>query len=171
VSVSRIAVAACAAAIACAAAEPLPGFMPASAEERQALVRTIEDYYARRERASLAQDMRELFAAYPRLAEGEDRAVGINTDSFLVERMRISNMREISVEIERVEPVRVYVARGDETAVAFVHGVETWHYRDSYPGMGEFFTRIDLRRVGGKWTIERTDEQVMGEPRPRTPRP
>jgi hypothetical protein len=35
----------------------------------------------------------------------------------------------------------------------------------------EIFVRFDLRRDAGRWVIERTDEWVMGESAPRTPRP
>lgn len=163
------------AAAACAPPDPLPGYAPASAVERAFVIAVIYEYFAMRERAALTGDATELFVAYPTLAQHEDRRQGINTETFFVERVRSAKrlpegilvIVRMSHELE-LEPVGVYVAA--DKAVAFVHGVEHWEY-DSGPSSGEIFVRFDLRRSGDRWVIERTDEQVMGEPPPRTPAP
>jgi hypothetical protein len=164
---------------ACAAPDPLPGYAPASAVERESVVAVIYDYFAMRERAAVSGDATELFAAHPTLALHEDRRVGINTETFFIERVRSATTlpKEIapsvivrmSHELERNTPIAVYVS-GDK-AVAFVHGLERFDYPNGGPSLGEIFVRFDLRRSGDSWGILRTDEQVMGEPPPRTPDP
>lgn len=80
--------------------------------------------------------------------------------------MRALGHRQLTVEPEASEPIRVWVE--DAAAVAYVHGHE-WLSSDSG---GEFYTRIDLARGAGGWTIERTDEVMQAEwPPPRTPKP
>jgi hypothetical protein len=155
-------------ATACAPAiDPLPGFTRAAGEERATLVRAIADYYTVRERAFVSGDMASLFAAYPKLAHGEDVREGVNLDAFWVPHMRDLGVADVSDDLEGYEPARVYV-RGT-AAVAFVHGWEIWYYpRGDHTGL-EFFTRIDLVSDAGRWIVERTDEQMMGEPRPRVP--
>ena len=132
-------------------------------------MRTIDDYYSRRVRAALSGDAATIFAAYPKLAEGEDRAAGVNTDAFFVERMRTLGVTDVRFEIEELEPVRVYVK--DDRAAAFVHGKETWRYPRGDATIGEFYTRLDLFRDGGGWRLERTDEVLLSERPPRTPAP
>ena len=132
-------------------------------------MRTIDDYYSRRVRAALSGDAATIFAAYPKLAEGEDRAAGVNTDAFFVERMRTLGVTDVRFEIEELEPVRVYVK--DDRAAAFVHGKETWRYPRGDATIGEFYTRLDLFRDGGDWRLGRTDEVKLGERPPRTPAP
>lgn len=161
------------AAAACTPPDPLPGYISASAAERTLVVRTIEGYFAMRERAAVTGDATELFEAYPALALGEDRRQGINTETFFVERVRLAQgdgaFRKMSHELETYVPIVVYV-RADH-AVAFVHGLERFDYPRGGPSLGEIFVRFDLRRLADRWAIERTDEQVMGEPPPRTPAP
>ena len=149
--------------------DPLPGYTRASLEEHASIVHAIVDYYAARQRAVMFGDAALLFDAYPKLAQGEDLREGINLDGFFVRLMRDDRVTKVTVELERYEPVRTYVSGA--AAVGFVHGVETWHYPHSGPGSGEFFTRIDLANDAHRWAIERTDEQMMGERRPRTPNP
>jgi len=163
---------------ACAPPDPLPGYAPASAVERTFVIPVIYEYFAMRERAAVSGDATELFEAYPALALHEDRRQGINTETFFLERVRSAETRpkeiapsvivRMSHELETYVPIGVYI-RAD-SAVAFVHGVEHLEYF-SGPSSGEIFVRFDLRRIGDRWVIERTDEQVMGEPPPRTPAP
>jgi hypothetical protein len=167
------------AAAACAAPDPLPGYAPASAVERSSVVAVIYDYFAMRERAAVSGDATELFAAHPTLALHEDRRLGINTESFFVERVRLAKtlpewgappvIVRMSHELERYVPIAVYI--GADKAIAFVHGLERFDYPNGGPSLGEIFVRFDLRRSGDSWGILRTDEQVMGEPPPRTPDP
>lgn len=163
---------------ACAPPDPLPGYAPASAVERAFVIAVIYDYFAMRERAAVSGDATELFEAHPALALHEDRRLGINTETFFVERVRLAWTQpkwgappvivRMTHELETYVPIGVYVVA--DKAVAFVHGVEHFAY-DSAPSSGEIFVRFDLRRSGGRWAIERTDEWVMGEPPPRTPAP
>jgi hypothetical protein len=149
--------------------DPLPGYRPASAEERVAVVRTVTDYYAIRNRAALTGDVTPLYGAHPKLAQGEDRQAGVNAEAFFVERMGALHVSRVTVDLEDREPVKVYVR--DMAAVAYVHGKETW---DLPPGTGqtiaEIFVRIDLRHGTSGWLIECTDEVTLGERIPPTPR-
>lgn len=168
------------AATACVRApDPLPGYVSAPAEDRASVVRTVEDYFAMRERAAVTGDPTEIFAAFPALAQNEDRRVGINTESFFVERVRMARTMPKEVAppeilfmshmLESYHPIGVFV-RAD-SAVAFVHGLEVFQYKNAGSSGGEIFVRFDLRRLADRWLIERTDELVMGERPPRTPAP
>lgn len=148
--------------------DPLPGYTRASVEEHASIVHAIVDYYTARQRAVMFGDAALLFDAYPKLAQGENLREGINLDAFFVRLMRDDRVTQVTVELERYEPMRTYVK--GTVGVGFVHGVETWHYHGG-PGSGEFFTRIDLAREADRWVVERTDEQMMGERPPRTPNP
>lgn len=149
--------------------DPLPGYTPASADAQVALVRAVADYYTVRRRAVLVGDASVMFAAYPKLAHGEDLREGINLDAFFVRLMRDGGVTKVTVELEWYDSMRVYMK--GSAAVAFVHGVESWHYPHGGPGSGEFFTRIDLVNDADRWVVERTDEQTMSEGPPRTPTP
>jgi hypothetical protein len=149
--------------------DPLPGYRAASADQRAAVMRTIEDYYSRRARAALTGDTTTIFVVYPKLAQAEDRTGGMNTDAFFVERMRNLGVTDVQFEIEEREPARVYTMEG--RAVAFVHGKETWRYLRGDVTIGEFYTRLDLFRESNGWQIDRTDEVMLGERPPRTPAP
>ena len=129
----------------------------------------VEDYYSRRASAAVSGDPGAIFAAYPKLAEGEDRTSGVNSDAFFVQRMRNLSVTDVSFEIEEREPVRVYIK--EDRAAAFVHGRETWRYPRGDATIGEFYTRLDLFREGAGWQLDRTDEVVLGERPPRTPAP
>lgn len=164
---------------ACGAPDPLAGYAPASAVDRALVVRTVEDYFAMRERAAVSGDATELFDAYPALAQHEDRRQGINTETFFVERVRSARTlpKEIAPSVivrmshvlEGYVPIAVYVSA--DKAVAFVHGLERFDYPNGGPSLGEIFMRFDLRWISERWVIERTDEQVMGERPPRTTGP
>ena len=117
----------------------------------------------------MSGDAATIFAAYPKLAEGEDRTSGVNTDAFFVERMRNLGVTDVRFEIEEREPARVYVKDG--RAAAFVHGKQTWRYPRGDATIGEFYTRLDLFRELGGWQLDRTDEVMLGERPPRTPAP
>jgi hypothetical protein len=129
----------------------------------------VVEYYAARQRAVMFGDAMLLFGIYPKLAQGEDLREGINLDAFFVRLMRDDGVTKVTDELERYEPVQIYV--NGASAVAFVHGVESWHYPHGGPGSGEFFTRIDLSRDADRWVVDRTDEQMLHERPPRTPRP
>jgi hypothetical protein len=149
------------------AVDPLPGYARASGEERASLMRAVADYYTVRERVFVSGDATSLFAACPRLAQGEDLREGINLDAFRVPHLRDLGVTDVSDDLEGYEPARVYVK--GTSAVAFVHGWEIWRYpRGDYTGL-EFFTRIDLVNDADRWVVERTDEQMMAEPPPRLP--
>jgi hypothetical protein len=165
---------------ACAAPHPLPGYAPASALERALVVRTVEDYYAMRERAAVSGDLFELYAAYPELSRNVDRRQGINNEGFFAELARMARegpketaprpITRMWHRLEVYEPIGVYVRGSD--AVAFVHGMENFEYVGSdAPSSGEIFVRFGLRRVSDRWVVERTDELTMGELPPRTPKP
>ena len=132
-------------------------------------MRTIDDYYSRRARAAVSGDAATIFAAYPKLAEGEDRGSGINTDAFFVERMRNLSLPDVRFEIDDREPARVYLK--EDRAAVFVHGTETWRYPRGDATIGEFHTRLDLIREGGGWQLDRMDEVLLSERPPRTPAP
>jgi hypothetical protein len=131
-------------------------------------MRAIADYYSVRGRAFVSGDAGVLFAAYPKLAQGEDVRRGINLDAFHVPLWREVEVTEVTHRLESYEPAGIYV-KGTH-AVAFVHGSEYMQIRGGQSG-GEFFTRIDLVNDADRWVVERTDEQMMGEPPPRTPKP
>ena len=149
--------------------DPLPGYRQASAGERSAVIAVLSDYYDLRNRAAITGDVAPLYSAYPALAAGEDRRSGVNVEAFFVERMRALRVSRVNVELEAAEPIKVYVNEG--RAVAYVHGRETW---DLPPGTGqtvsEIYVRMDLRHSTGVWLIERSDEVVLGERIPPTPR-
>ncbi len=157
----------------CARAEPdpLPGYRAATADEHAAVRRVIDEYYAVLNRAALTGDIAALFARHPGLAVGQQRERGINIESWMVERVRALSVREVKVDIESYEPVRVYLK--DNAAAAFVHGLFTWEYPQGSPTKGELAVRMDLVRMADRWasSIERTDEWVLGERPPQTPRP
>ncbi|HKY49944.1 MAG TPA: hypothetical protein VJP45_01690 [Candidatus Limnocylindria bacterium] len=155
------------AAAACVSAtDPLPGFVRAAGEERASLVRAVADYYTVRGRAFVSGHLRDLYVAYPKLAQGEDIREGINLDAHHFRQWREVDASEAAHQLEAYEPMRIFV-NGDR-AVAFVHGTEMFEIRGG-PSGGEFFTRIDLARDAGRWIVERTDEQMMAEPPPRIP--
>jgi hypothetical protein len=152
--------------------DPLPGYVPAPDDVRTAVIQKIEWYYALLGAATLSGDMAAFYAAFPKLAEGEVREAGINSEAFFVRvaRMPDVNVVELTFELESYEKIRVH-QRADE-AVAFVHGLERKSYGMSpIASAGEIFVRFDLRLDNGRWQIERTDQLNEGERRSPTPRP
>lgn len=155
--------------LSCGTPDPLPGHRAAAPDERNALFGVVREYYDLLGRAAVTGDLAPLYARHPKLARGEDRPRGVNTEAFTVQRTRAINIREVRVDIESYEPFRAFVK--DDRAVAYSHGVFTWEYPQGSPTKGELFVRFDLARAGGWWEIERTDEWVLGEgPPPPTPR-
>lgn len=156
-------------AIAGCSADPLPGYRSASAAERDALLGVVRQYYDLFDRAQVTGDIAPLYALHPKLAQGEDRRRGINTEAWTVERTHALGIREVRVDIESYEPFRAFVK--EDRAVAYSHGLFTWEYPQGTPTKGELVVRFDLSRAGGRWEIERTDEWVLGEGTPPpTPR-
>jgi len=160
-------------------ADPLPGYRAATTDERATVVSDLERYFALRERVAVSGDLIELYGAYPALTQNVDRRLGVNNEGWFAERARLAREqpREVAPpliarmwhQLEYCEPIRVYL-QGD-TAVAFVHGLEQFNYvADPVPSAGEILIRFDLRRVGDRWQIERTDEQLIHERPPATPR-
>jgi hypothetical protein len=149
-------------------ADPLPGYRAAPPGERAAVISAVSEYFTVRNRAAVTGDIAPLYSAHPSLAHGEDRRAGVNAEAFFVERMRALQVSRVGVDLEDLEPVKVYVK--ETTAVAYVHGKETW---DLPPGPGqtilEFFVRFDLRQGASGWLIERTDQLELGERFPPTP--
>jgi hypothetical protein len=151
------------------AVDPMPGYRRASSEEHASLMRAVSDYYSIRSHVFVSGDAAALFAAYPKLRQGEDLREGINLDGFWVPHMRELGVVDVTDDLEGYEAARFYVK--EMAAVAFVHGWEIWNYpRGDHTGL-EFFTRIELVKDADRWVVERTDEQMMGERAPRTPNP
>jgi hypothetical protein len=163
-----VAIALAMAAAACAPSDPVAGYRPASPEERATVVSVIGEYYDLLDRAQVTGDTGLLLARHPGLATGEQRQRGVNIETWTVERTRALNIRDVSVDIESYEPVRVYVK--DAAAAVFVHALFTWEYQQGSPTRGELAVRMDLVRTADRWVIERTDEWVLGETPPPTPR-
>jgi hypothetical protein len=152
--------------VACTAADPFAGYRDPTPDEREQISAVVEEYHRLRVEAGNSGDVRVLHAAYPRLAAGEDRPRGINVEAWWVERMQAEPYRGVSYTSEGPPRVRVK----DGSAVASTHGHETWRYRTGPSGAGEHLVRFELVRVGDRWTIERTDEWMLGESPPPTPR-
>lgn len=165
--IAAILVAVALAAVACAP-DPLPGYRHATTGERDALLGVIHEYFDLVDRAQVSGDIGPLYARHPALAQHEDRRQGINTEGWLVERVRRLDVREVAVDVERYERVRAFLK--DDAAVVYVHGLFTWRYRTGPETKGELPIRFDLVRGSDGWTIIRTDEQVLGETPAPTPR-
>jgi hypothetical protein len=157
--------------VSCLAADPVPGYERAPRDVEESVRRTVEDYYILRGRAAVTGDIAPLYSRHPRLAAQEDRTKGVNVEAFFVERIQSFNRQtsgpratDVTLDLTWYEPLRVYVK--GEMAVAFVHGLESWVGAGT---KGEMHVRLDLRRVGDAWVIERTDEWVLGERPPATP--
>jgi hypothetical protein len=61
--------------------DPLPGYRAATVEERDALVRVVREYYDVFDKAQVTGDIAPLYSLHPKLAQGEDRRRGVNTES------------------------------------------------------------------------------------------
>jgi hypothetical protein len=156
-------------ATACAPSDPLPGYRPASAEDRASVIAVIDEYYALLSRAEVTGDTGALLARHPGLASGQQRQRGINIETWTVERTVALKLSEVKIDVASYEPVRVYMK--DAAAAAYVHGIFTWEYaQGGSPTKGELAVRIDLIQTPGGWSIERTDEWVLGETPPPSPR-
>jgi hypothetical protein len=152
-------------------ADPLPGYRPATADERASVLRTVQEYYEIVDRALVSGEITPLYARHPKLAQGSVPSRGINSEGSTMQLPSVRNalIREAHVDIESYEPLRVYLK--DDVAVAYERGLYTWSYAIGSPTQGELVVRFDLTRAGGVWSIEQTDEWVLGEgPPPPTPR-
>ncbi|MDQ2952343.1 MAG: hypothetical protein M3R54_08785 [Chloroflexota bacterium] len=154
--------------LACAS-DPLPGYRPATADERASVMQTIEEYYDIVDRAMGTGDLTPLYVRHPKLATGEERQRGVNTERNTVLRTGALDIRDVGMEMEFYEPFRAFL-KGD-VAVAYSHGLFTWTYANGTHTRGELLVRFDLTRGDGRWMIERSDEWVLGEGTPPpTPR-
>lgn len=151
-------------------ADPLPGFRPASADERAALLQIVVAYYDLLDKAIVSGDIAPLYQRHPALAQGSDQQRGINAEGGTLQlpSVRERRVREALVEIQSYEPFRAFL--NDEKAVAYSHGLLTWTYANGSQTKGELMVRFDLQRDGTRWTIVRTDERVLGETPAPTPR-
>lgn len=157
--------------VVCSTVDPLPGYVRAASDVEASVRSAIEEYYDLRGRAAVTGDIAPLYSRHRGLAVGEDRTKGVNVEAFFVERIQSFNretsgprVTEMRFDATAYGPLRVYVM--GETAVAFVHGIEEWH---DVGTKAEMRVRFDLRRESERWTIERTDEQLLGERPPATP--
>ena len=145
--------------------DPLPGYQAADQSSRAEVLVVLDQYYSLRAHAVASDDTRGLYARFPKLALGEDRQAGVNVERLFLDRMRNINVRTVRVAIEDGDPVGVFVK--ENIAVAYVHGREDWIESGT---ASAFYTRIDLERSGGTWSIVRTDEVTQPEwPPPPTP--
>ena len=156
---------------ACTTSDPLPGYQAASAEERVSIFATVEEYYEIWSRAIVSGNISPLYVRHPRLAQGAVPQRGINNEAFTMTLPSIRDrlIREAHVDIESYEPIRVFI-KGDQ-AVAYSRGLFTWTYANGSQTKGELRVRFDLSRAGTQWSIDQTDEWVLGEGTPPpTPR-
>ena len=152
--------------------DPLPGYRAATADERAGLFATVQEYYDIVDRAFVSGDMTPLYARHPKLAHGQVRERGINIEQSAAQlpSFRDQLVREVSVDIQSYEPLRAFVK--DDHAVAYSHGLVTWTFKNGgLPSKGELLVRFDLTHDGDRWSIDQTDEWVLGEGTPPpTPR-
>lgn len=157
--------------VACAP-DPLPGYRAATSDERAGVLQTVSEYYDIVDRALVTGDMTPLYARHPKLAQGQVRERGINMEQSTAQlpSFRDHLISAVSVDIERYEPLRAFVR--DDRAVAYIRGLFTWtHKNGTDPTKGELRMRFELTRVGDGWSIDQTDEWVLGEGTPPpTPR-
>jgi hypothetical protein len=156
--------------VACAP-DPLPGYRAAAADERASILATVSEYYDIWNRAMVTADLTPLYVRHPKLAQGAVPQRGINIEGHTVRLPSVADrkIRESRVDVEGYEPLRAFV-RGD-SAVAYSHGWFTWTYATGAPSGGELLVRFDMTRIAGVWSIDQTDEWVLGEGTPPpTPR-
>jgi hypothetical protein len=134
-------------------------------------MRTVVEYYDIWNRAIVTGDIGPLYVRHPKLSQGTVKERGINSEGFTVQLPSVRDhlIKDSSVQIESYEPLRAFV-KGDRAAV-YSHGLFTWSYVNGAPSKGELFVRFDMTRVGDVWSIDQTDEWVLGEGTPApTPR-
>jgi hypothetical protein len=151
--------------------DPLPGYRAATADERASILATVSEYYDIWNRAMVTADVTPLYVRHPKLAQGAVPQRGINNEGQTVRLPSVADLKikESRVDIESYEPLRAFI-KGD-SAVAYSHGSFTWTYPDGAPSGGELLVRFDMTRVAGAWSIDQTDEWVLGEGAPSpTPR-
>ena len=151
----------------CAASNP---YRTAVEPQRGSIVGAVRDYYALRNRLTAGLDINDFWQTYPELSYGHDLVQGVNLEVMLWKWSHDPQLVRLDyrTDLESYEPMRVFV-RANE-AVAYVHGVEAWDHRTGGPPTsGEFRTVLSLKLADGKWSVVRSDEQVMGEPAPTDP--
>ena len=148
----------------------LPGYRLATFEERASILAVVEEYYGILGTALVTGDVSPLHARHPKLAEGEQRESGINSEAFttLLPGQSGPPVRDAKFDVAGYEPFRAFVL--DDHAVGYAHGIFTWTFGDGTDTKGEFLTRFDLTRDGARWSIDMTDDWVLGEAPPPTPR-
>jgi|GEM_PF-6338091 len=146
--------------------DPLPGYRAATADERASILATVSEYYDIWNRAMVTGDVAPLYARHPKLAQGAVPQRGINNEGQTARLPSVADLKikESRVDSERYEPLRAFV-KGD-SAVAYSHGWFTWTYATGAPSGGELLVRFDMTRAGDGWSIEQTDEWVLGEGAP-----
>lgn len=145
------------------APDPLPGYRAATAADRSSIFVTISEYYDIWNRAMVTADITPLYVRHPKLAQGAVPQRGINNEGHTARLPSVAGLKikESRVDIEGYEPMRAFV-KGD-SAVAYSHGWFTWTYANGAPSGGELLVRFDLTRAGDGWSIDQTDEWVLGE--------
>ena len=140
-------------------------------DERASILATVSEYYDIWNRAMVTGDIASLYVRHPKLAQGAVQRRRINNEGFTTRLPSITDhlIKDSRVDIESYEPFRAFV-KGD-SAVAYSHGVFTWTYANGSPSGGELLVRFDMTRAAGAWSIDQTDEWVLGEGTPPpTPR-
>ena len=151
--------------------DPLPGYRAATSDERASILATISEYYDIWSRAMVTGDIAPLYVRHPNLAHGTVKERGINIEGLTAGLPSVANLSitDASVQVERYEPLRAFV--NGSRVVAYSHGWFTWMYAKGSPSGGELMVRFDMTRAGDRWSIEQTDEWVLGEGAPSpTPR-
>lgn len=153
------------------ASDPLPGYRPATVDERASMLATVSEYYAIWGRAMVTGDIAPLYERHPKLAHGAVPQRGINNEAFTARLPSVTDhlIKEAHVDIESYEPFRAFVK--EDGAVAYSHGLFTWTYASGPETKGELRVRFDMTRAANGWSIAQTDEWVLGEGAPSpTPR-
>jgi hypothetical protein len=146
-------------------------YRPPSEQERADVIAAVRDYYALRDRLMTGLAIEDFWRTYPDLSDEHDLTRGINLEVMLWKWSHDPELvrNKYRVDLESYQPIRAFI-RGNE-ATAIVHGLETYEpkYAGSTPTSGEIHLLLSLRLAGGRWTVVRTDERMMGEPAPTDP--
>jgi len=138
--------------------------------DRGAVVAAVRDYYALRNRLTAGLDINDFWQKYPELSYDHDLVRGIHLEIMIWKWSHDPQLVRLDyrTDLESYEPVKVFV-RANE-ALAYLHGLEAWDQPTGGPSTrSEFRTVLSLRLADGKWSVVRSDEQMMGEPAPTDP--
>ena len=138
--------------------------------QRGSIVAAVRDYYALRNHLTAGLDINDFWQTYPELSHDHDLVRGINLEVMLWKWSHDPQLVRLDyrTDLESYQPIRAFVRAND--ALAYVHGLEAWdHFSGGPSTSGEFRTVLNLRLVDGKWTVVRSDEQMMGERPPTDP--